>query len=238
MLYTIYGKDFKKARANLKKLTAALLKRKPDSNLFVLNEENISADKLEGFIASQGLFEQKYIVVLDKCLEDKENKEIVLSNLKEISGSDNIFICIEEGVDKKTLTKLEKKSEKVYSYDVKEVSTKQDFKLFTLTDSLGERNKKKAWVEYQKAVINGSAAEEVHSMLLWQVRSMVLAKTSATANESGLSPFVYGKSKKFASNYSEQEIRHLYKDLVVSYHEARRGGMDLNLSIENILLAI
>jgi len=238
MLYVIYGKDFKRSRANLNRLKSALLKKKPDSNLFVLSEDNFSGDQLEGFVGSQGLFEQKYIVVLDKCLENKEYKEIILSQLKEISKSDNIFICIEEKIDKKTLRKLEKAAEKLHEHGEIASTIKDEFKLFTLTDALGRRDRKKVWIEYQKAIMNGASAEEVYSMLIWQIRSIVLAGESKNATESGLKPFVYNKSKDFSKNYSKEGVRSLYTNLVSSYHESRRGGLDLNESIEKILLGV
>lgn len=239
MLYVIYGKNFKKSRENLKKLTEALLKKKPDSNLFKLDSENFSGSQLESLVGGQGLFEQKYIVVLDKCLEDKISKETILDKLDDISFSNNIFVLIEEEIDSKTIKKLEKKAEKIHEHTLKEnVVAENNFKIFTLTDALGKRDKKAVWVEYQKALAQGSSAEEIYSMLLWQVRSMVLAGTTKSASEAGLKPFVYSKSKKFASNYSVEEIKNLYKNLVKAYHKSRRGGLGLTEAVEEVLLGV
>ncbi len=237
MLYILHGKDFKKSRANLKRLTTALLKKRPDSNLFKLDEETFSATGLEGFVGGQGLFEQKYLVVLDGCLANKDHKETILDSLKEIKGSENIFILIEEKIDAKSLKKLEKYSEKIQVFEKTE-TVKENMKLFTLTDAFAARDRKLSWVLYQKALNNGSSPEEIHSMLLWQVRSMVLTKQEKDANGAGLKPFVYSKSKRFLSGYSGDEIKKTYKKLVGIYHGARRGRYSLADSLEKTILEI
>ena len=63
-----------------------------------------------------GLFENKYIIFLDKIFENEEIKEFILDKIKNIAESDNIFILLEEKVDKKTLTKIEKHAQKYRSF--------------------------------------------------------------------------------------------------------------------------
>ena len=40
-----------------------------------------------------------------------------------------------------------------------------EFNIFSLTDAVGARNKKEAWVLYQKALLAGVSAEEIFSFL-------------------------------------------------------------------------
>lgn len=236
MLYVIHGTDTNKAREKVRSLTDTLLSKKPDSNLFNLNEENFSTGQISELIGGAGLFEQNYIVILDKLLKTA-HQESVFDYLPNIGSSSNVFILIEETINKKELKKLEKHSAKIQEYSQKEKAKQQDYNIFKLTDILGSKNAPKLWTEYQKAVMSGKSAEEIHGILLWQVRSMIAAEKSSSPTEAGLKPFVYSKSKKYASNYRDDGLKELSHKLVEVFHEARRGK-DFEVGLEQTILTI
>ena len=97
---------------------------------------------------------------------------------------------------------------------------------------------KDAWVLLQKALDTGGVPEEIHGMLFWQVKSMILAVSSKTAGEAGLNPFVFRKSLSFAKNFTEEELKNLSARLVSIYHDARRGGDELAIALEKFVLSI
>ena len=172
--------------------------------------------------------------------ENSEAKDTVQDSLKDIAASDNVFVMLEGELDKKTLTKLEK-----HAYKVQEFTSrlnldgkKEVFNNFALTDALGKRDKKNLWVLYQKALMNGSVPEELHGILFWQVKSMLLAVGSKSAEEAGLKPFVYNKAKGFARNYTHDELITLSRDLVTLYHDARRGIGDFGVRLEQWVLRV
>ncbi|PIP86973.1 hypothetical protein COW81_02730 [Candidatus Campbellbacteria bacterium CG22_combo_CG10-13_8_21_14_all_36_13] len=237
MLYLLYGTDFKKTRKNLHTLTGALLKRKPDANVFTLNPENFSLGGLETYIEGQGLFSEKYIVVLDSCMEDKSAKETIIQKVKEIKESEHVFVIIEEKIDATTLKKLEKYSEKSQIYEEKQ-NKKKDTSFFVIADAFGSRDKKRLWVEYEKAIKKGASAEELHGIILWQIKSMIIARDSIDINDSGLKPFIYNKAKGFLRNFKGDDLDNIYKQLVEVYHEARRGNGVLEERIEEVILSI
>jgi len=237
MLYLLYGTDFRKTRKNLHALTGALLKRRPDSNIFTLTAETFSLGELEGFIGGQGLFAEKYIVVLDKCMEDKIIKDEIVGKLKDITVSENIFVILEEALDAKTLEKIKKQAEQTKEYEDKP-KKKIDGSFFAIADAIGARDKKRAWVEYEKAIQKGAVAEELHGIILWQIKSLILARDSKNQEESGLKPFVYSKSKGFLRNFQGNSLDNLYTELVESYHEAHRGNGSLEEKAEVILLSL
>lgn len=237
MLYLLYGSDFKKTRKNLRSLVDGLLKRKPNSNVFSLTEESFSPDKLEEFVGSRGLFAERYIVVLDNCFREKGAKEEILKSIKRVSESENVFIIVEESLDTPTFRKIEKYAEKVKEYGRPSVE-KKDKTFFDIADALGNRDRKCLWTLYQKALLSGATAEELHGILIWQIKSMILARDSDGIDESGLKPFVYEKSKRFLVNYDKEELDNIYSKLVHAYHMARRGGGSLGGRVEEILLYI
>jgi len=65
-----------------------------------------------------------------------------------------------------------------------------------------------------------------------------LAHKSKDANESGLKPFVYTKSKKFASNFSDEELEELPMNLIRISHDAHRGKCDFAIALERFILSI
>src|SRR3989344_1103300 len=103
MLYLIYGNDFEKARGKARELIADLQKRKPNAEVFRLEDEMVSAGKLDELSGGQGLFERKYIVFADHVFRSAEAKEIVLKKLKSLADSENVFIFLEDELGKADL---------------------------------------------------------------------------------------------------------------------------------------
>lgn len=237
MLYFIHGSDYLKVLEKSKNLVDSMLSKKPDASLFRLNSENWSPNSLQELVQGQGLFENKYIVTMSRLLEEKEIADFAVSVLGEISESPNIFIWTEESVDKKTLAKIEKYAEKVQIFEKKTLAQKADFNIFSLGDSLLSRDKKQLWILYQEA-LRVFAPEEIHGTLFWQVKSAVLASKAKDADDSGLKPFVYSKSKRAGLKYSPAELDNLSSSLVRIYHEARRGKTELEVGLEKFVLGL
>jgi hypothetical protein len=199
------------------------------------------------YVGGQGLFVQKYIVVLDRLFEKKEIKEYVIERLKILKASENIFVIIENSLDKATLAKFEKTAEKIQSFgegkdeDGKNANKNKksaDFNLFAMTDALGSRNQKRLWTLYQQALRHDVVSEELHGVLFWQVKSMILATVSKDIKESGLNPFVYGKAKAYAKNFTLSELKKISSQLITIYHQAHRGEVDFNSALEKFFLSI
>jgi len=238
MLYFLYGQDTKASRQKLHILTETLLAKKPDASVFKLILDNWSESALEELSQSQALFENKYIVIADGLFENPEAKEIILAQLEQIKDSPNIFIFLEGVVDAKTIKKIEKNAEKAQEFRLKEKKIVPDFNIFSLTDAFSRRDKSKLWSLYQRALYQGSAPEEVHGILFWQIKTILLALSSANAGEAGLKPFVFNKASSAAKNFAADELRNLSFKLVSLYHDARRGIKEFETGLEKFILEI
>jgi len=241
MIYALYGNDTQTSRKKLHTLLEGLCKKRPDAEYFHITSENVSEFNIEELISSQGLFEQKYIVVLDNLFEGKgkENstKDELLKVLKEMQKAEHIFIFLEGKLDKKTVARFEKHAEKIQECSVEE-KKKERFNTFSLTDALGKRDRKGLWTLYQKARIENIADEEIHGILFWQVKSMLLALQSGSAQDAGLNPFVFNKSKGFLRNYSKEELQSISQKLVSISHNARRGIHEFDTALERFILSV
>jgi len=213
----------------------SMLLKKPDAEIFSLNTENFSENKLEELIESQSLFTKKYIVKISKAAEKTEFFELMMENLKEMKESENIFIWVEEKVKVADLKKIEKNSEKVQEFKIAE-KKKNEFNGFSMADALGERNSKKLWTLYLEGLKVGRP-EEIHGILWWQVKSMMIASKSGVG-DSGLKPFVFNKSKKFAGNYSEEELENLGNRMMDVLHDSRLDGPSLDVGLERLILSL
>jgi len=113
-----------------------------------------------------------------------------------------------------------------------------EFNIFDLADAFGNRDRKRFWVLYQKAKIRNITDEEIHGIVNWQLKSMIIAKKSMNAEKANLKPFVYNKSLRFSKNFEQGDLRKLSAKLVSMYHNARRGLVDFDVEMEKFVLGI
>ena len=116
--------------------------------------------------------------------------------------------------------------------------SRSEFNIFALTDALGARKKKEAWILYQKALAAGMSAEEVFFKLFWQVKSMLIALKTRSVEETDMKAFPYAKAKGFLKNFKPGELENLSEGLVLGYYQARRGKGEIETLVEKILLSL
>nr|MBA3733435.1 hypothetical protein [Patescibacteria group bacterium] len=156
MLYLIYGNDTHKARKKLHELLELAQKKRPGSEIFKVTSENWSEGQLDELIVSQGLFEQKYTIVLDSLFEKKDIKDYVVERLEEINASEQIFLMLEANIDALSLKKIEKNSKQVQLFAKNDVK-KSGYNIFAIADGLRDRDKKSLWISYVDFLNKGSA---------------------------------------------------------------------------------
>ncbi len=241
MIIFIHGEDTDKSRKKAHELIDNLRKKKPDASFFKINGENWSEEIISEYALGQGLFSNKYIVFLDKVCENKDLKDSFIDKLDEMKDSENVFIILEGKLDKTSITKIEKRSDKVQLFEIDtdkigKFGKKDDFNIFSLADALGNRDKKNLWILYRMAINNGKVPEEIAGTLFWQLKSMAIASKAKDASSSSLSPFVYNKSKNYLKNFKDGEIYKILESLISISHDSRRGIGEMETSLERWIL--
>ncbi len=237
MYYLFVDQNIAEVKKKVINLSSKLLERKPGSSIFRLNNEKWSRELFESLFRGQGLFESNYIVICDQLLTlPIEEKKFFFSSLKEISETKHIFIFIESDPSKSDLQKLEKYSTK--SSVVLGKKKKDEFNVFGLTEALAVRNKAQAWEKFHLALLNGKVPEELHGLIFWQLKTLLLAKKTKTALEAGLKSYPYQKAKQASTKFTESELEVRLNYLVDIYHEAHRGKNDLSQELERFILLI
>lgn len=242
MIYLIYGNDTEKALKSANNLVKSLRLKKPNASFLQMNADDFNIENIKEFIfGGQGLFENKCLIFLKKVFENKEAKEFIKDNLKEISASGNVFVLLEGKLDKKTTKDIEKKA-----FGVKEFFTdnkkenKPEFNIFSIADNFSSRDRKGTWVLFQSALLSGVSPEEVHGILFWQIKNMVIAKNTSAkeAMHAGIKPFVFNKSLRTSKNFKEGELEKVSSEMVAVYHRARLGQEDFEIGLEKLILNI
>ena len=237
MFYFLYGTDSRKARKKLHELLDLAQKKRQGAEIFKITTENWSEGQLDELIVSRGLFEQKYTVVLDNLFERKEIRDYILDRLQSVANSEQIFLMLEGKIDMPTLKKVESKAKQVQEF-VKNEDKKQEPNIFSVTDGLLQKDKKRLWISYIDLLGKGSGAEEIHGILFWQIKNMILATKTKNLSEAGLSPYVYKNSLTGSRKYKEDELLEMSSDLVGMTHKVRQGQGDLEIMLEKWILTL
>jgi len=249
MLYLIYGTNTNKVRAKLRELVGIMQNKQPNVSVNKVTSENWNDKILDELLSSQGLFLAKYIVTLDRLLEDKETGSVLVDNLKEFKESDHAWIIVEEKVSAPNLKKIEKHAYKVFDFNETEHGAggsgngvgggkKERINAFNFAEQFAGKNKVGAWNEFLKLRDAELVGEEIHGVLWWQMKSVYLAKFAKTAEDAGLAPYSFQKALRLSKAWEVNELNKMLDKLVVSYHEAHRGNLDLMVDIEKMALQL
>ena len=237
MFYFLHGTDTHKAREKLHDLLNLAKKKRSEAEVFKMTTENWGEGQFDELLVSQGLFEQKYTVVLDNLFEKKDVKDYVLERLEGLKESEQIFLFLESKVDAASLKKIEKHSEKVQEFAKKE-EAKEKSNIFSITNGLLDKDKKTLWVSLVDFLNKGVAAEEIHGIFLWQIKNMILASRSKSSNETGLSPFVYKNALSGGRNYKTEDLQRMSGELVDMTHKVRTGEGDMEVMLEKWVMSL
>lgn len=241
MIYIYYGPEYHRVAHKAHELLAALSKKKPEASIHYLNGETFKEGEWERVLFAHGLFVETLLVFGSRILENKEHKAYFEKHIKEIADSHNIFIFAEAVVPPALLKKIEKHAEKVVELSQKIAEKKEKPNLFGLTDALGAKNKERFFVEYERALLSGATADEIHPLLFWQIKSILSVKTLGAKKSPeaiGMKPFLFKKALGFSKNYTEEELRELSQEFTKLFHDARFGETDLELGILNTIMSL
>ncbi|MEX0917414.1 MAG: hypothetical protein WDZ90_02745 [Candidatus Paceibacterota bacterium] len=237
MLYLFHGSDTQASRKKLHKKLDVALSKNPDSPLMWIDEENFDGASFPELLGGQSLFGGVLNVAVDASGGEGILTDFISEKVRDIKESENVFYILFGKETKKTLEPFLKYAQSSEESALKEVAA-QKFNVFSLTDALGKRDRKGLWVLYQKAKRNNIADEEVHGILFWQLKCMLFAASSASANDAGIKEFPFKKAKSFLRNFREGEVEEKAHELLLVTYDARRGKSDFGGALERFILSV
>ena len=237
MIYFLHGNDTHGSRKKMHEILHGLFVKRPNSEVFKITSENWSEEQFDELISSQGLFEQKYIVVLDFLFSQKDIKEHILKQLEKMQTAEHWFLILDGKVDVASVRSIEKIAYKTVVFEKKDVKKDSPI-IFTITDKLLARDKKRLWITYIDLVNQGIAEEEIHGVIFWAVKNMLIASRVDSQKDSGLTPYAYKNALTGTRNYKTEELKKMSSDLVEMVHKVRSGEGDMDVMLEKWVLGI
>lgn len=219
------------ARSDLSSYIDKLIEREGFNrdHITKLYSQNFEQDLFQNLVpVHAGLFGEKEFFIIYESVRSLDLAALI----DEYSLSDHYIIFYEESLLKKDKNILEKNKIPVREFEKKQKLNKKQFNTFLLADLFGERKKKELWLSFQQAIQNVSP-EEIHGILFWQLKNLVLVKTS-TVNP-GMNNFVYTKNKAFIKNYSLEELQKYSLTLLKMFH-MRDVYNTLEIDLEKFIL--
>lgn len=238
MIYLYTGDDIVGSRAKLEATIATLLKKSPEAEVFRLNSENFSEEKLDELIVGQTLFYRKFLVVIDQLGGEEIATVQLLDRLPAIADSANIFFFLETDAESEFVKQLRALAKTEIKTNLDEEPKKKGFNLFAVSDAFSSKKRQDLWVIYHQALLAGFEPEEIFWKIEWALKNLLIVKTvtDPTATETGLAPFPLKKALREAKNFTVPELQELHSQLVSTYHEARYRSRDLGLGLEKFIL--
>lgn len=226
MLYVLIGDDFQK----IKKRIAEIAK---GCDIIRFGEGAEALSGAPATLDARGIFASKIALYLDKPFETVEGKDFFLSHAKAFANSEMPVIATTLSLDAESKKKIPKNAS-VETFEIKSTPVEVG-STFALADAYLKGDRKQMWVLYRKFIEAGVSAEEIHGILSWQIRALVLTSKTSSAIEAGLKPFVYAKAKTALSRISINPEA-VSRELVSIYHQARHGQGSLENLLEMFLL--
>ena len=234
MLTVLVGNDTAKRAKRLDALLTIL--QNDGAKITSISDISFDVDSLRTVAGSSSLFGGKTAVVIYGVGDVAEKRDALERILPELADSPNQFIISENALLAGFLKKAEKGG-MVEKFELKVKPTKAEvFNTFALADSFTERNRSLTWSLYRKAIDLGLESRELHGKIFWAVKAMLAARSAKSPIDSGLSPFVYSKSKKGSANFKDGELESITTELATLFHEALVSGIDLETAMEAFIL--
>jgi hypothetical protein len=205
MIYIYSGNDIKKINSNIKKISKG-------KEIFTFFDSQINKSILNEYCFGVNLFDKPMCIIIENSLI---SLNISNQELEDLSKSNNIFVFIEDDINKEEEKKLKKYAE-VESFKINDIKKTTPFNIFSIADSFEKKDKINTWFLYRKAIDLGIEPEAISGILFWKIKMMCLVKNK---------------------NFSKDQLKIFSKDLISLYHNSHFGKLDFVIGLEKFILS-
>ncbi len=110
-----------------------------------------------------------------------------------------------------------------------------DLKIFDLVDAIGYKNKAQALKLFNQHINEGEDEYYLLSMIAYQIRNLIKIKTVKSIASLGLHPFVARKSEQQTKNFTYQELKKIYRQLMTIDFESKLGKTNTQTALELLI---
>jgi DNA polymerase-3 subunit delta len=108
-----------------------------------------------------------------------------------------------------------------------------DLNIFDMVDALGHKNKNKVLNLFRKYLEKSEDEAYLLAMFIYQIRNLIKVKSSGKID---MHPFVIQKSKKQAKNFSFEDLKKIYYQLLTIDFDIKTGKTDPKTALELFLV--
>lgn len=112
-----------------------------------------------------------------------------------------------------------------------------DLNIFDMVDALGQKNKARVIDLFNQHMEKGGDEFYLLSMFIYQIRNLLRIK-STPISKLDLHPFVIRKTQYQVKNFTFEELKKIYYQLMTIDLEAKTGKADISTALEMFLTAI
>lgn len=233
MIYCVIGNGNPRGLAKYAELKERFAEKYPESSRFHYDAETVTVEALTQRAYEDSLFGGAYLILCQRIGENKEFSPAFPALIPLLLSSPNHFLLYEEKVDAKVLTAIEKGGGKVYSFP--ELRAVRIYNAFDFSGAVAARDRRRAWVELQRARRSGISDEDLSRPLIWQTKVMLIA-SQTSAGASGLKPNVYERAKRAAQNYTFEELAELSFRVASLQPRVVAGEVEMDIELESLVL--
>lgn len=233
MIRVYVGENTNQSRQATRKAFEDARNENPEGNAGYFDDLLFDFAQATELFMGENLFGGQNILYFDGILEHPDGERFYRTILCE---TPHLVFIREKSPGKDLLSFLGRLGE-VKEFELEKKIEKR-INSFAIADAIGAKNKKIAWVEYEKSRKRGAADEEVHGTIFWGVKSMYLASmlTPKQASELGMKDYTYKTYRRYAENYSTAELVDKLANLKEIYHQGHRGDGNFDENLEQFLL--
>lgn len=234
MFLAFVGNDTMSSRTALQATLSRLQDEMPGASLVKLDEQSFTIEGAVDAMAGGNLFAPKNIIIFDDILSHPNGESFYLKNKIE---SEHVILVREMSPKKAVLTKIQSYGE-VQTFTLKK--PEESINAFALGDAVMMKDKKNAWVEFEKSRRRGEKMEAIHGMLFWVFKTLTEVSTLPKSEvlAAGIKNFTYNRGLSGMEKYRREEVYRYFDELKDMYHRAHRGECDLEYSLEQFLLKL
>ena len=235
MIQLFIGEDTQKARKEARECFERAKDEYPEALISVFDDVSFDSALATDAFVSENLFGGINILYFDGLLDNGKGESFYRNTIQDTTH----LVVIREKVMPKDLLVFFERISEIKEYPlIKKIEKRENS--FAIADAVGARDKKRAWVEFERLRRHGGAMEEVHGTIFWAFKSMhialVLPKADALAT--GMKEFTYRNYYGFAKKYLKKELEDKLSELKDIYHMGHRGEGELGVLIEQFLLRL
>ncbi len=205
------------------------------NSFFVMSfDEEQPLNVLQEALRSEDIFGKPLFLKI--TVEDIKKYIDELKNpLSRFRDSNDVCVVIASSLTKPEKTFFEKYNAVIKEYSI--IKKKESPLVFALTDALIRKDKKNAWIIFQRLKNQNVSAEEIHGTLWWQWKTLALVsgKEKVLAKKT-ISPYVFSKSESAMKLFSQEEVLNNIHMLMSMFQESRRGVSNLFHQLELFIL--